>query len=280
MRPETQPPPWIHTSSARPPGGGATEGEKTKRRTRRKVCAEARLLRSFPKLRWSLLGVVVTGKAHTAVFAVVALAVALNMAFKKDGFAVAEPVKAVEGATLVALLAPDIPPEEMLAALHAIERAFGGNEERIRNLVAGIENQRSALHQAALLISNDTNPLINRLENGTKTLDVIMANAQDTLGRLLPGGYVINVARGAHLVDEDLVAAIDSGHVAGATLDVFRTEPLPAGHAFWTHPRITITPHTSARTLRDESIAQIARKMVALEHGEAVAGIVNPARGY
>ena len=103
---------------------------------------------------------------------------------------------------------------------------------------------------------------------------------KDTLGRLLPGAYVINVARGAHLVDEDLVAAIDSGHVAGATLDVFRTEPLPAGHAFWTHPRITVTPHTSARTLRDESIAQIARKMVALEHGEAVAGIVNPARGY
>ena len=103
---------------------------------------------------------------------------------------------------------------------------------------------------------------------------------RDTLARLRPGGYVINVARGSHLVDEDLMALIDSGHLAGATLDVFRTEPLPAGHAFWNHPRITITPHTSARTLRDESIAQIARKMAALERGEAVAGIVNPARGY
>ena len=59
-------------------------------------------------------------------------------------------------------------------ALAAIERAFGGNEERIRNLVAGIENQRSALHQAALLISNDTNPLITRLENNTKNLDGII----------------------------------------------------------------------------------------------------------
>jgi glyoxylate/hydroxypyruvate reductase A len=88
------------------------------------------------------------------------------------------------------------------------------------------------------------------------------------------------VARGAHLVEEDLLALLDSGHVAGATLDVFRTEPLPAGHPFWNHPRITITPHTSARTLRDESIAQIARKMAALERGEAMAGIVNPARGY
>jgi len=91
---------------------------------------------------------------------------------------------------------------------------------------------------------------------------------------------VINVARGAHLVDNDLLAAIDSGQVAGATLDVFRTEPLPAGHAFWSQPRITLTPHTSARTLRDESIAQIARKIAALQRGEAVAGVVSPERGY
>ena len=119
--------------------------------------------------------------------------------------------------------------------------------------------------------------LVNLLPLTPDTANVMN---KDTLGRLQPGAYVINVARGAHLVDEDLLALIDSGHVAGATLDVFRTEPLPAGHAFWNHPRITITPHTSARTLRDESIAQIARKMAALERGEAVAGIVNPARGY
>ena len=119
--------------------------------------------------------------------------------------------------------------------------------------------------------------LVNLLPLTPETANVMN---QDTLGRLQPGAYVINVARGAHLVEEDLLALIDSGHVAGATLDVFRTEPLPAGHAFWNHPRITVTPHTSARTLRDESIAQIARKMVALERGEAVAGVVNPGRGY
>ena len=119
--------------------------------------------------------------------------------------------------------------------------------------------------------------LVNLLPLTPETANVMN---KDTLGRLQPGAYVINVARGAHLVEEDLLALIDSGHVAGATLDVFRSEPLPAGHAFWNHPRITITPHTSARTLRDESIAQIARKMAALERGEAVAGIVNPARGY
>ena len=101
-----------------------------------------------------------------------------------------------------------------------------------------------------------------------------------TLGRLRPGGYVINVARGAHLVDADLIALLDSGHLAGAALDVFRTEPLPAEHPFWQHPKIVVTPHTSARTLRDESIAQIAGKIRALERGEPVAGVVDRKKGY
>ena len=101
-----------------------------------------------------------------------------------------------------------------------------------------------------------------------------------TLSQLQPGGYVINVARGKHLVDEDLIALIDSGHLAGATLDVFRTEPLPAEHAFWKHPKITVTPHTSARTLREESIAQIVGKIQALQRGESIQGVVDPARGY
>ena len=103
---------------------------------------------------------------------------------------------------------------------------------------------------------------------------------RDTLARLQPGGYLINVARGAHLVEQDLLALLHEGHLAGATLDVFRTEPLPAGHPFWQHPQITVTPHTSARTLRDESIAQIAAKIGRLHRGEAVGGIVDLARGY
>jgi glyoxylate/hydroxypyruvate reductase A len=101
-----------------------------------------------------------------------------------------------------------------------------------------------------------------------------------TLGKLQRGGYVINVARGAHLVDADLLALLDEGHLAGAALDVFRTEPLPAEHPFWQHPGITVTPHTSARTLREESVAQIVRKIRALERGEPVAGGVDPQRGY
>ncbi|MBL0421745.1 glyoxylate/hydroxypyruvate reductase A [Ramlibacter sp. AW1] len=100
------------------------------------------------------------------------------------------------------------------------------------------------------------------------------------LGRLLPGGYLINVARGRHLVEEDLLALLDSGHLAGATLDVFRTEPLPPEHPFWREPRLVLTPHVAAQTLRGESIAQIAGKIRALERGEPVAGLVDPTRGY
>jgi len=76
------------------------------------------------------------------------------------------------------------------------------------------------------------------------------------------------------------MALLASGHLAGAMLDVFRTEPLPQEHPFWRDPKITITPHTSARTLRDESIAQIAGKIRALEAGQAIVGIVDPVRGY
>jgi glyoxylate/hydroxypyruvate reductase len=119
--------------------------------------------------------------------------------------------------------------------------------------------------------------LVNLLPLTSDTRDILN---RDTLCQLQPGAYLVNVARGAHLVDEDLLALLQSGHMAGATLDVFRTEPLPAEHPFWTHPNITVTPHTSARTLRDESIAQIARKIAALERGETVAGIVDPVRGY
>ncbi len=103
---------------------------------------------------------------------------------------------------------------------------------------------------------------------------------RETLSQLQPGGYLINVARGRHLVEEDLMALIDSGHLAGATLDVFRTEPLPADHPFWRHPHITVTPHTSARTLRDESIAQIAGKILAKQRGEPIRGVVDARRGY
>ena len=110
-------------------------------------------------------------------------------------------------------------------------------------------------------------------------------DTRDLLGRerllqLPQGACLINVARGEHVVDDDLLALLDDGHLSGATLDVFRTEPLPPEHVFWRHPKITVTPHVSAQTLREESIAQIAGKILAFERGEPVAGMVDLQRGY
>ncbi|MEQ1517374.1 MAG: NAD(P)-dependent oxidoreductase [Usitatibacteraceae bacterium] len=101
-----------------------------------------------------------------------------------------------------------------------------------------------------------------------------------SLSKLKPPSYLINVARGKHLVESDLLALLDTGQIAGATLDVFREEPLPPTHAFWTHPKITVTPHISAITMRAESVAQIAEKIRALERGEAIDGVVDFTRGY
>lgn len=101
-----------------------------------------------------------------------------------------------------------------------------------------------------------------------------------TLGKLPQGAYVINVGRGGLVVDDDLLALLDSGHLAGATLDVFHAEPLPASHRFWSHPKVFVTPHCSAVTLVDDSVAQVAGKIRALERGEAITGVVDPGRGY
>ena len=102
-----------------------------------------------------------------------------------------------------------------------------------------------------------TRVLVCLLPLTPETEDIMNAR---TLSRLMPGGYVINVARGAHLVDEDLIALLDSGHLAGATLDVFRTEPLPDGHPFWRHPkspsRPTLRPARCARRASRRSRAR------------------------
>jgi glyoxylate/hydroxypyruvate reductase len=100
------------------------------------------------------------------------------------------------------------------------------------------------------------------------------------LDQLAYGAYLINIGRGQHLVEADLLAALDSGKIAGATLDVFREEPLPASHPFWSHPKLTITPHMAGETLRDDTIRQVVEKLRAFERGEPVSGIVNRQTGY
>jgi glyoxylate/hydroxypyruvate reductase len=127
-------------------------------------------------------------------------------------------------------------------------------------------------------------PFLNRLQVIINLLP-LTRDTEDILDRhlfaqLAKGAQVINVARGAHLVENDLLAALASGQVACATLDVFRQEPLPEAHPFWREPRIDITPHISAVTEREQSLRQIVEKIGALERGEAVTGLIDRGRGY
>jgi glyoxylate/hydroxypyruvate reductase A len=106
---------------------------------------------------------------------------------------------------------------------------------------------------------------------------------RERLSQLPRGAHLINVGRGATLVDEDLLALLDAGQLASAVLDVFRVEPLPAEHPFWHHSKVTVTPHLSGPTPRKPAARQIAEAIAALEAGTPVAalpGYVDRARGY
>jgi len=119
--------------------------------------------------------------------------------------------------------------------------------------------------------------LVNLLQLTPHTADILDGAL---FARLAPGAQLINIGRGAHLVEDDLLRALDSGQLAQATLDVFREEPLPPDHPFWRHPRIEITPHVAALTLRRESARQIAARIARIERGLPVDGVIDRRSGY
>lgn len=94
------------------------------------------------------------------------------------------------------------------------------------------------------------------------------------------GAAFVNFGRGAHVLEADLLAALDAGHVGHAVLDVFETEPLPASHAFWLHPRVTLLPHVAALTDPLSAAEVVARNVRALREGRPLAHRVDRQRGY
>ncbi len=101
-----------------------------------------------------------------------------------------------------------------------------------------------------------------------------------TFSRLPEGAYLINAARGGHLNETDLLAALGSGQLAGAALDVFADEPLPRGHPFWRDPRITITPHVASVTHARTAAKSVAANIRRIEAGESLENLVDLKRGY
>ncbi|MBC7135085.1 MAG: glyoxylate/hydroxypyruvate reductase A, partial [Oceanibaculum nanhaiense] len=100
------------------------------------------------------------------------------------------------------------------------------------------------------------------------------------LATLPEGAFIVNSARGKHVVDEDLIAALDSGHIAGAALDVFREEPMPASHPYWAHPKVLVTPHAAALTNPRTGAKQVADNILRTRAGQPPAYVVDRSAGY
>ena len=122
-----------------------------------------------------------------------------------------------------------------------------------------------------------TDVLVNILPLTDDTRDILDLALMSRLPR---GAAIVNVARGAHLVEDDLLELLDSGHLRHAFLDVFRTEPLPSDHAFWKHPRVTITPHMAAPTFPASGAQFVAEQVERLEAGEPLVNLVDHEAGY
>lgn len=135
--------------------------------------------------------------------------------------------------------------------------------------LSGAEGLDRALSSAAILVT--------LLPRTSETENILNAR---TLALLPRGAAILNPGRGALIDDEELLAALDSGQIGHATLDVFRVEPLPADHPYWSHPRVTVTPHIAADT-RTSSAARVVAENI--RRGEAVEPFlhrVDRARGY
>ncbi|HWT09612.1 MAG TPA: glyoxylate/hydroxypyruvate reductase A [Roseomonas sp.] len=146
---------------------------------------------------------------------------------------------------------------------------------RTRKDVPGMECFAGPAEQAAFLARCDV--LVCLLPATTETVGMIAA---PLLSQLPRGAGLVQVGRGAHQVMPDIIAALDTGQLSGAMLDVFETEPLPADSPAWTHPRITVTPHVASLPSRLERARYVADGIARFERGEALPNLFDPERGY
>ena len=164
----------------------------------------------------------------------------------------------------------------MLAAARLSDLDFAvAGWSRTRKAVPRIESFAGADEFDAFLFRTDILVCVLPLTPDTRGI-----LNRETFAKLPKGAFVINAARGGHLIENDLITAIDNGHLAGATLDVFQIEPLPESSLLWSHPQITITPHIAAlsnpRAVARAAVEGIARH----ERGEPLQNLVDFTRGY
>jgi len=135
--------------------------------------------------------------------------------------------------------------------------------------LSGEEGLKQALRQSDIVVL--------LLPNTPETENLL--NAQ-SIAEMNPGAVVINPGRGPLIDDDAMLEALDSGHIGHATLDVFRIEPLPATHRYWSHPNVTVTPHIAAETRANSSAEVIAENIRRNEAGEEMLYLVDRSAGY
>lgn len=146
---------------------------------------------------------------------------------------------------------------------------------RSRKAVEGAESFAGPEELDAFLARSDV--LVCLLPATPDTAGIVNAAL---LAKLRPGAAFVNAARGAHVVVPDLLAALDSGHLSGAVLDVFEPEPLAPDSPLWTHPGITVTPHVASVARRRERARYVAEAIAGFEAGAPLPNLYDPARGY
>ncbi|MGH6871516.1 MAG: 2-hydroxyacid dehydrogenase [Rhizomicrobium sp.] len=163
-----------------------------------------------------------------------------------------------------------------LAARHLRDLDFKvSGWSRTRKVIEGVTSHAGDGELDAFLGATDI--LVCLLPLTPETRGILNAK---TFAMLPAGAYVINVARGGHLIEPDLIAALDSGHLSGAVLDVFQTEPLPEDNPLWKHPKVTATPHVAA--ISDPRVAAhyVHDRIQRHQRGEALDNLVDLDRGY
>jgi glyoxylate/hydroxypyruvate reductase A len=146
---------------------------------------------------------------------------------------------------------------------------------RSRKTIPGVKSYAGASELPAFLAQCDYCVCVLPLTDDTRGI----MNAK-LFAQLPKGAFVINVARGGHLIEEDLIAALDSGHLGGAVLDVFQTEPLPADSPIWKHPKITLTPHIAGITDPRAALDYVADCVIRCETGKPLDHVIDFSKGY
>ncbi|MFD1110170.1 2-hydroxyacid dehydrogenase [Pseudoroseomonas ludipueritiae] len=146
---------------------------------------------------------------------------------------------------------------------------------RGRKDIPGVRSFAGAEELPEFLAGTDI--LVSLLPSTPETTGLIDAAL---LARLPAGAGLVSAGRGQHVVEPDLIAALDSGHLSGAVMDVFATEPLPPESPLWTHPKVTVTPHVASQATRQDRAAYVAQAIAAQEAGLPLPNVYDPERGY